>query len=85
VRKATGLPASILGLTDRGVLREGAKADLVLFDPARVRARADYVDPFQHAEGFDLVVVNGVPAFEDGERVGVAGRLLRHGATAMRG
>jgi N-acyl-D-amino-acid deacylase len=77
VRKATGLPASILGLADRGVLREGAKADLVLFDPARVRARADYVDPFQLAEGFDLVVVNGVPAFEAGERVGVAGRLLR--------
>lgn len=77
VRKATGLPASILGLADRGVLRAGAKADLVLFDPARVRARADYVDPFQRAEGFDLVVVNGVPAFEAGERVGVAGRLLR--------
>ncbi|HRO26074.1 MAG TPA: amidohydrolase family protein [Luteimonas sp.] len=78
VRKATGLPASILGLPDRGVLREGAKADLALFDPARVRARADYTEPFVLAEGFDLVVVNGVPAFEAGERTGVAGRLLRH-------
>jgi len=84
VRKATGLPASILGLTDRGVLREGAKADLVLFDPARVRARADYVEPFALAEGFDLVVVNGVPAFEDGERTGVAGQLLRHRANYPR-
>jgi N-acyl-D-amino-acid deacylase len=80
VRKATGLPAAILGLADRGLLREGAHADLVLFDPGRVRARADYVDPFQRAEGFDLVVVNGMPAYEDGERVGIAGRLLRRGA-----
>ena len=84
VRKATGLPASILGLRDRGTLREGAMADLVLFDPARVRARADYVEPFALAEGFDLVVVNGAPAFEDGERVGVAGRLLRQRATSPR-
>lgn len=77
VRKTTGLPASILGLADRGTLRPGASADLVLFDPARVRARSDYADPFAQAEGFDLVVVNGQPAFEDGERVGNAGTLLR--------
>lgn len=82
VRRATALPAAILGLHDRGVLREGAKADVVLFDPGRVRARADYVDPFRHAEGFDLVVVNGQPAYEDGARVGVAGRQLRHRAKA---
>ncbi|WP_187471077.1 N-acyl-D-amino-acid deacylase family protein [Luteimonas viscosa] len=80
VRKASGLPASILGLHDRGVLREGAMADLVLFDPTRVRARADYTDPFAPAEGFDLVVVNGVTAFEAGERTGIAGRLLRRRA-----
>ncbi|WP_407352800.1 amidohydrolase family protein [Luteimonas sp. R10] len=77
VRKATGLPASVMGFADRGVVRAGAKADLVLFDPARVRARSDYVDPFAPAEGFDLVVANGRPAFENGERVGRAGRLLR--------
>lgn len=78
VRKATGLPASILRLPDRGVVREGAVADLVLFDPEGVRARADYVEPTAQAEGFDLVLVNGVPAFEDGERVATAGQLLRH-------
>ncbi len=77
VRKATSLPASILGLGDRGTIRAGAKADLVLFDPAKVRAKADYVDPYRLAEGFDLVVVNGEPAFEGGERVAVAGALLR--------
>ena len=78
VRKVTGLPASILGLADRGAVREGAVADLVLFDPSRVRARADYVDPTAQAEGFDLVLVNGTPAFEAGERVAAAGRMLRH-------
>lgn len=78
VRKVTSLPASILRLPDRGVLREGAIADLVLFDPSRVRANADYVDPTAHAEGFDLVLVNGIPAFEDGERIAAAGAMLRH-------
>ncbi|WP_186728956.1 N-acyl-D-amino-acid deacylase family protein [Sphingomonas panacisoli] len=77
VRKATGFPAAILRLPDRGVIRKGAKADLVLFDPAKVKARSTYVDPFAMATGFDLVMVNGRPAFEDGKRVGKAGRLLR--------
>ena len=79
VRKATSLPASILGLADRGVVRTGAKADLLLFDPVGVHARADYVTPTAMAEGFDLVLVNGQAAFEDA-RPGVrAGRLLRRG------
>src|SRR3546814_2282183 len=59
VRKATSYPASILGITDRGTIREGAKADLLLFDPAKVRANVDYVNPTARAEGFDLVLVNG--------------------------
>jgi len=80
VRKMTSLPASILGISDRGSIRTGAMADLVLFDPARVHARADYLDPTAQAEGFDLVVVNGQPAFESGERGDRAGRLLRHRA-----
>jgi N-acyl-D-amino-acid deacylase len=79
VRKATSLPASILRLPDRGTIRPGAKADLVLFDPAKVHAKADYVHPTIQAEGFDLVVVNGRPAFESGEAVGRAGQLLRRG------
>lgn len=79
VRKMTSLPASIVGLTDRGTIRVGAKADLLLFDPKKVRARADYVNPTTHAEGFDLVVVNGRPALEAGQPVARAGRLLRRG------
>jgi N-acyl-D-aspartate/D-glutamate deacylase len=57
------------------MMRPGAKADLVLFDPAKVHA--DYVHPTRQAEGFDPVVVNGRPAFEGGEAVGRAGELLR--------
>lgn len=79
VRKATSLPASILGLKDRGTIREGAQADLVLFDPQHVHAHADYVKPTAQAEGFDLVLVGGQPAFEAGERIERVGQLLRRG------
>jgi N-acyl-D-aspartate/D-glutamate deacylase len=77
VRKGTGFAAETLRLPDRGVIRVGAKADLIVFDPAKVKARSSYVDPFAMAEGFDLVMVNGQPAFEGGKRVGFAGKLLR--------
>jgi N-acyl-D-amino-acid deacylase len=79
IRKGTGFPAGILRLADRGVIRAGARADLILFDPARVKARSSYVDPFAMAEGFDLVMVNGEPAFEGGKRIARPGRLLRSG------
>ena len=77
VRKATSYPARILRLHDRGTIRPGAKADLLLFDPAKVRSRATYVDPFAKAEGFDLVMVNGRAAYEEGNKVGRPGALLR--------
>jgi len=82
VRKSAALPAQILRLPDRGVARVGAKADLILFDPARVKARSTYVDPFAKAEGFDLVLVNGQPAFENGQRTAQPGRLLRSSGAA---
>lgn len=77
VRKMTSLPAAIVGLAGRGTIRAGAKADLVLFDPARVRAKADYIDPTAKSEGFDLVLVNGEAALKGGEPVARAGTLLR--------
>ncbi|WP_447728573.1 N-acyl-D-amino-acid deacylase family protein [Sphingomonas koreensis] len=77
VRKATRFPARILRLPDRGTIRTGAKADLILFDPARVHARSTYVDPFARAQGFDLVMVNGQTAYQQGQRVARPGRLLR--------
>ncbi|MEQ8484980.1 MAG: amidohydrolase family protein [Pseudomonadales bacterium] len=78
VRKMTSLPADILGIADRGRIQVGMAADLVLFDPARVRATATYVAPFQLAEGFDVVIVNGRIARRDGKLAEVpAGRVLR--------
>ena len=77
IRKMTSLPAGILGLEDRGVLRVGARADLVLFDPAAVHETASWSEPMQHAEGFDLVVVNGRIVRERGALTGVRpGRVL---------
>jgi dihydroorotase/N-acyl-D-amino-acid deacylase len=66
VRKMTALPAARLGLQDRGVLREGMRADVAVFDPAAVRDRATFEQPHQYSEGVSLVLVNGVVAFENG-------------------
>ncbi len=77
IRKMTSFPAARLGLQDRGVLREGLEADLVVFDPARVRDLATFEQPHQYAIGFSLVVVNGEIVL-DGERMTAArpGRVL---------
>ncbi len=77
IRKATSLPARIMRFIDRGVIKVGANADLILFNPTNVRARSTYSDPFAKAEGFDLVMVNGQPAFQKGRRGSASGRLLR--------
>jgi N-acyl-D-amino-acid deacylase len=78
VRKMTSLPAEIIGLRDRGQVVPGFAADLVVFDPARVRARATYAEPLQRAEGFDVVVVNGRIAREDGVlATGLHGAVVR--------
>jgi len=78
IRKMTSLPAARLGLADRGLLRPGMKADLVVLDPATVRDRATYDKPHQYAEGVSLVLVNGEPVL-DGDRMTGArpGRVLR--------
>src|SRR5215831_14913468 len=79
VRRMTSLPARTFGLRDRGLIREGMAADLVLFDPARVADKATYSKPHQYSQGFDFVVVNGKLVIEQGKltdlRPGVA---LRH-------
>lgn len=78
VRKSSSLPAAAMGFTDRGVVRVGAKADLLLFDPAKVRAKSDYLKPYERAEGFDIVIVNGRVARENGVMgTGRYGRVLR--------
>jgi len=78
VRKMTSLAARVYGLHDRGLIREGFWADLVLFDPSRVQDKATFENPHQYSEGFDLVIVNGQPVVEDGKLTQVrAGRILR--------
>jgi N-acyl-D-amino-acid deacylase len=67
IRRMTSLPARTFHLSDRGVVREGAAADLVLFDPARVQDKATYERPHQYSEGFDYVIVNGKIAVENGK------------------
>lgn len=78
VRKMTSLPASQLGLTDRGVVREGTFADLVVFDPDAVADRATFEAPHVYPVGIDHVVVNGVVTVDSGEHTGArAGRSVR--------
>jgi len=78
VRKMTSLPARAVRLKDRGLLREGYAADLVLFDPERVQDKATFQQPHQFSEGFELVLVNGVPVVENGKLTGARpGRVLR--------
>ncbi|MBM3852937.1 MAG: amidohydrolase family protein [Verrucomicrobia bacterium] len=73
----TGQPAEVLGLRDRGVLRPGAFADVVVFDPARLRERATYAQPRAWSEGMVHVFVNGQHAFAEGKPAAVrAGRVL---------
>jgi N-acyl-D-amino-acid deacylase len=78
VHKMTGLPSSAIGLKDRGLIRLGWKADLVIFDPAKVNDPATYLDPHRFAEGITTVVVNGVPVVEEGKFMGkYAGKVVR--------
>ena len=79
VRKMTSLPASLLGLERRGMVREGFWADLCLFDPLTVANKATYADPFQYPAGIKYVVVNGTVALEEGtENRTLSGHVLRH-------
>ncbi len=78
VKKMTSMPAAALKLPNRGVLRAGAKADLVLFDPAKVRETATWDKPQQLSTGFDVVIVNGKIVRENEKLVPIrAGRVLR--------
>jgi dihydroorotase/N-acyl-D-amino-acid deacylase len=78
IRKFTSLPAQRMRLGDRGVLKVGMWADVVVFDPATVRDRATFAKPNQLSEGMQWVLVNGIPVIADGRATGaLPGRVLR--------
>jgi N-acyl-D-aspartate/D-glutamate deacylase len=77
VRKMTSLPAQILGLRDRGQLREGFAADVVVIDPATVGETNSFEKPKSYAKGVDFVLVNGVAVIDHGRHTGAKpGRAL---------
>jgi N-acyl-D-amino-acid deacylase len=79
IRKMTSWPAQRLGLSDRGLLRQGMRADIVIFDLATIRDRATYDDPTTAPAGIDNVIVNGVVALSKGQPTGSrSGAVLRH-------
>ncbi|HSH22291.1 MAG TPA: D-aminoacylase [Candidatus Caenarcaniphilales bacterium] len=81
VRKMTSAPAARLGLADRGLLSDGYRADVVVFDPATVRSNATYDEPRRFPDGIEQVIVNGVPVISDGEHTGaLPGRVVRRGS-----
>jgi len=67
IRSSTSLPARIMGITDRGMIREGFAADLVVFDLETIRDKATFFEPHQYSEGIPYVFVNGVAVVDDGQ------------------
>ncbi|MEM4487136.1 MAG: amidohydrolase family protein, partial [Zestosphaera sp.] len=81
IRKMTSLPARKLGLWDRGLIRPGLKADLVIFNHNTIKDRATYEDPCTHSSGVEYLIVNGGLVIRDGELTRARpGRLLRRRA-----
>ena len=79
IRKATSLPAETLGIRDRGILTEGAYADLVVFDLETLQENTDYQNPAQAPQGIRYVLVNGQVVCQDGVHTGARpGKILRH-------
>jgi dihydroorotase/N-acyl-D-amino-acid deacylase len=78
IRKFSALPAQRMRLTDRGVLKAGMHADMVIFDPATIHDVATFEKPNQFSQGMEYVLVNGVPVIDHGKMTGVLpGKVLR--------
>jgi N-acyl-D-amino-acid deacylase len=78
IRRMTSLPARTFSLKDRGLIKPGMAADVVLFDPAHVEDKATFADPHQYSQGFDVIVVNGKVAVENGKLTEArAGKVVR--------
>jgi N-acyl-D-aspartate/D-glutamate deacylase len=80
IRRVTSLPAETFGIRNRGLIRDGLFADLVVFDEERIIDRATFDEPFQAPEGVHFVIVNGRPAVWEGAAAGAKeGKVLRNG------
>jgi N-acyl-D-amino-acid deacylase len=80
IRRMTSFAAADLGIPNRGLLKRGYFADVVVFDPQTIAATATYEKPHQYAVGVADVFVNGVQVLKDGQHTGAKpGRVLRHG------
>jgi dihydroorotase/N-acyl-D-amino-acid deacylase len=78
IRKFSALPAQRMHFSDRGVLKAGMWADIVIFDPETVRDLATFDNPNQLSQGMDFVLVNGTPVIESGKMTGaLPGKVLR--------
>jgi dihydroorotase/N-acyl-D-amino-acid deacylase len=78
IRKFSALPAQRMRLTDRGVLKQGMWADVVIFDPAAIHDVATFENPNQLSVGMEYVLVNGVPVIEQGKMTNaLPGKVLR--------
>ena len=83
IRKMTSFPAQRLGIPDRGILRDGMKADITVFHPRNVKAPATRTEPKQFPIGIEYVVVNGTVVVDEGRHTGaLPGRALKHGRAA---
>jgi dihydroorotase/N-acyl-D-amino-acid deacylase len=77
IRKFSSLPAQRMGLTERGLLRPGMWADMVIFDPSKVKDLATFANPNQLSQGMDYVLVNGVPVVANGKMTNeLPGKIL---------
>lgn len=77
IRRMTSMPATRLGIQDRGLIREGLKADLTIFDPEKVKDTATYSDPHSYPEGIIHVIINGKITIEKGKHTGaLSGEIL---------
>jgi N-acyl-D-amino-acid deacylase len=84
IHKMTGGPAAALRLTDRGVLRPGAMADITVFNPATVADRATFIEPRRYPSGIAHVIVNGEIVINNGDHTGaLPGRVLRRGMAGV--
>jgi N-acyl-D-amino-acid deacylase len=79
IRKATSLPAQVIGLKDRGILKAGNFADIVIFDYESIKEIGDYMNPDQRPEGIEFVLVNGTTIYKDRTHTGrKPGKVIRH-------